>query len=120
MKYSDAVSDYFGVPNSKNSGYVDLSANYDLGDGWGINGHVGHLRFKSEINGNYTDWKLGVTKDFSGWVVGASLISTNAKGSCAATAVNQPYCFSNGISGTAAAFKDSGRSTAVISVSKTF
>jgi uncharacterized protein (TIGR02001 family) len=120
LKYSDAVSDYFGVPNSKNSGYLDLSANYDLGDGWGINGHVGHLNFKSEINGNYTDWKLGVTKDVGGWLLGASVIATNAKGSCSATAVNQPYCFSNGNSGTAAAFKDAGRSTAVVSISKSF
>ena len=29
------------APNTKGSSYLDLTANYDLGDGWGINGHVG-------------------------------------------------------------------------------
>ena len=39
--------DYFQAPNTDGSGYIDLSANYDLGDGWGIQGHVGHLNFKN-------------------------------------------------------------------------
>ena len=122
LKYSHATSEYFSTPNSKGSNYLDLSANYDLGGGWGINGHVGHLNFKNMTNGNYTDWKLGVTKDFSGWILGASLIDTNAKGSCAATAVNQVYCFTNGQLNGAVAdkTKDAGRSTLVISVSKSF
>jgi uncharacterized protein (TIGR02001 family) len=115
LKWSHATSDYFSTPNTSGSNYLDLSANYDLGDGWGINGHVGHLDFKNMTNANYTDWKLGVTKDFSGWVVGASLIDTNAKGSCSS---GQFYCFGNGQPGTSV--KDAGKSTIVLSVSKTF
>ena len=105
---------------------VTIGANYDLGDGWGINGHVGHLKFKGIINGDYTDWKIGVTKDISGWVIGASYIDTNAKGNCgAATAINpQPYCFSNGDTNAAGtAFdktRDAGKGVVVISISKTF
>ncbi len=120
LKWSHATSDYFSVPNTKGSNYLDLSANYDLGDGWGINGHVGHLDFKNMTNGSYTDWKLGVTKDLSGWVVGASVIDTDAKGNCSVTAVNQVYCFGNGNTGTGASFKNAGKSTIVLSVSKTF
>ena len=125
LKYFDAVSDYFSTPNTKNSGYLDLSANYALGDGWGVNGHLGHLDFKNMSNGNYTDWKIGVTKDLSGWVVGLSYIDTNAKGNCGgATVANpQPYCFTNGnfsAAGVADKTKDAGRSTFFISVSKTF
>ena len=132
LKYSDAVSDYFGVPNSKNSGYIDLSANYDLGDGWGVNGHVGHLDFKNMTNGSYTDWKLGVTKDLggwasslNGWVVGASYIDTNAKGNCSPQPVTnpQPYCYNNGSFTAAGApdkTKNAGRGIAVVSISKTF
>jgi len=124
LKYSHATSDYFSTPNTKGSNYLDLSATYDLGDGWGINGHVGHLNFKNMTNGNYTDWKLGVTKDLKGWVFGAAFVATNAKGSCSATAVNQPYCFGNGEPGTTfTGFdknKDAGRNTIVVSVSKTF
>ena len=43
LKYNYAVTDYFSLPDSKGTSYLDLTANYDLGDGWGINGHVGHL-----------------------------------------------------------------------------
>jgi uncharacterized protein (TIGR02001 family) len=123
LKYSHATSDYFGVPGTSGSNYLDLSANYDLGGGWGINGHVGSLKFKGQLNGDYTDWKIGVTKDIGGWVFAASYIATNAKGDCSTF---QTYCFTNGntnFSGPNAPFdklKDAGRSTAVVSVSKTF
>jgi uncharacterized protein (TIGR02001 family) len=132
LKYSHAVSDYFSTPSTKNSNYIDLSANYDLGDGWGINGHVGHLSFHNMTNGSYTDWKLGVTKDLggwakqlNGWVVAASYIDTNAKGNCgSASATNpQPYCFSNGNFSAPGVFdktKDAGKAILVISLSKTF
>jgi len=124
LKYSHAVSDYFDTPGTKGSHYLDLSANYDLGGGWGINGHLGHLNFKNMTNGSYSDWKIGVTKDIGGWVFAASYIDTNAKGSCnPAVTTPQPYCFSNGNINAAGGFdkvKDAGRSTVVISVSKTF
>jgi uncharacterized protein (TIGR02001 family) len=133
LKYSHAVTDYFSTPNTKNSYYVDLSANYDLGDGWGVNGHVGHLNFKNMTNGSYTDWKLGVTKDLggwvkqmNGWVVALSYIDSNTKGNCNAAPTDpQPYCFSNGSVNTANASgfdktKDAGKGIGVISISKTF
>lgn len=123
LKYSYAFDDYFSMPNTKGSSYLDLSATYDLGDGWGVNGHIGHLNFKnfSVLNGakgNYTDWKLGVTKDVAGYVFGLSYIDTNAKGSCA---VADPYCFGNADNfANATKTKDAGRAIAVLSVSKTF
>jgi len=126
LKYSYAVTDYFGAKTStggdtKGVGYVDLSANYDLGDGWGVNGHVGHLDFGKVTNGSYTDWKLGVTKDVGGYVFGLAYIDTDAKGNCVA---GELYCFSNSIdtSGTQTGSKkkDAGRAIAVLSVSKTF
>jgi uncharacterized protein (TIGR02001 family) len=126
LKYSHAVTDYFSTPNTKNSNYVDLSANYDLGGGWGVNGHVGHLNFKNMTNGSYTDWKLGATKDLGGWVIGASYVDTNSKGNCNAAPTDpQPYCFSNGSVNTAntSGFdktKDAGKGIVILSVSKTF
>ena len=130
LKYYYSVDDYFsmrGTDGEKTRGtnYIDLSANYDLGNGWGINGHVGHLNFKNVSNGDYTDWKLGVTKDLSGWVVGLSYIDTNANGSCSGTP--EFYCFTssnsdNGSGGinTGSSTKDAGRGIAVVSVSKSF
>jgi uncharacterized protein (TIGR02001 family) len=126
LKYSHAVTNYFGTPSTSGSSYIDLSGNYDLGNGWGVNGHVGTLNFKNVTNGDYTDWKIGVTKDIGGWVFAASYIGTNAKGDCGNTTTLQPYCLSNGNLDFAAStapfqkLKDLGRSTAVVSVSKTF
>ena len=93
LKYSYSIDDYFGLrgwdatgastgESTKGTGYLDLSANYDLGDGWGINAHVGRLNLKNGYKGDYTDWKVGVTKDVGGWVFAASYIDTNAAGSC--------------------------------------
>ncbi len=138
LKYNYSVDDYFSArgvdstgtstgKSTRGSGYLDLSANYDLGDGWGINGHVGTLNFKNVHNGDYTDWKLGATKDFSGWVVGLSYVDTNAKGSCSAASF-QPYCFTNSNSENANGVtndvgshtKDAGKGIAVLSVTRTF
>ena len=96
LKYSYSVDDYFSLRSSTGkgtdgTGYVELNANYDLGDGWGINGHIGKLNLKNIDNGDYTDWKIGVTKDLNGWVVGLAYVDTNAKGSCSK---GQFYCFS--------------------------
>src|SRR5262249_3979228 len=62
LKYYQSLGDYFSVPGTKNSHYIDLSANYDLGNGWGLNGHLGSLKFKGMHNGDYSDLKLGLTK----------------------------------------------------------
>jgi uncharacterized protein (TIGR02001 family) len=117
LKYSHAVDDYFSIPSTKNSHYFDLSGTYDLGDGWGVTGHVGYLKLKNFSNGSYTDWKIGVTKDISGWVFALAYVGTDTKGNCSGTFQSDPYCFPND-DGTK--FKDAGRSTAVFSVSKTF
>jgi uncharacterized protein (TIGR02001 family) len=114
LKYFHSIDDYFSMPDSKGSSYVDLGFTYDLGSGWGVNAHYGMLKFKNVTDGDYSDWKLGVTKDIGGYVFGAAYIDTDAKGDCD---VPQFYCFGNGI-GTKT--KDAGRSTVVISVSKSF
>ena len=111
LKYSYAVTDYFSLPNSDGSSYLDLSANYDLGDGWGINGHVGHLWLQNYSVGDYTDWKLGVTKDIGGFVIGLSYVDTNADKTFY---TSSPAMHSGGDT------KNLGRATAVLSVSKTF
>jgi uncharacterized protein (TIGR02001 family) len=108
LKYFHAVSEFFSVPGTKNSNYIDLSANYDMGSGWGINGHIGHQKVKGLANADYTDYKLGITKDVGGWVFGASFIDTDAE-----EAAYSPLK----ADGTA---KYIGDSTVVLSVSKTF
>lgn len=115
LKYSHSTTDLFGQRNpvtgqdSKGSGYLDLTANYDLGNGWGIVGHVGHQKVKNFSDASYTDWKLGVTKDVGFGVVGVSYVDTNAKGDCAN---GEWYCNAFG--------KDLGSGRGVITFSKTF
>ncbi len=125
-KYYYSFDDYFSQPGTKGSNYLDVSGTYDLGDGWGIVGHVGSFRLKGWSTGadvtkaNYTDWKLGVTKDIAGWVFGASYIDANGKGSCNAANPGY-YCFANALpAGAGAKFKDASKSTVVLSVSKSF
>jgi uncharacterized protein (TIGR02001 family) len=125
-KYYYAVDDYFSLPGTKGSSYWDLTGTYDLGNGWGVIGHVGSFKLKNWsigtdlTNGDYTDWKLGVTKDLSGWVLGAAYIATNGKGNCD---VSNPgfYCFPNTLPAVAGvATKNAANGTLVVSVSKTF
>ena len=87
LKYSHAVSNTFGIPNSRNSWYLDLSANYPITEVLTLNAHVGRQEYKGSTNGfsngdtlDYTDWKLGVTYALNGgWNVGAYYTDTNAK-----------------------------------------
>lgn len=86
LKYNYAVSSHlFGwtdltmTKKTRGSGYLDLSANYDLGNGWGVNGHVGHQDIKNYGDASYTDWKLGATKDVGFGVVGLAYSGTDAK-----------------------------------------
>jgi len=132
-KFSYAVSTLFGAVNSSGSYYPDLTLNYDTGV-WGmtLNGHVGYQYVAGNVSssqltalalpGNpknltnssiysYTDWKLGVTKDFGGGLSGnVSYVGTNA-----ATAYGG-YAYANpGSPG-----KNLGRSGGLISLTKTF
>jgi uncharacterized protein (TIGR02001 family) len=67
-------------PDSKNSGYLDLSASVDLGGGYSLVPHVGHQKITGPVGGpaSYTDYSLTVSRDFSGVVLSAALIGTNA------------------------------------------
>jgi uncharacterized protein (TIGR02001 family) len=117
LKWFHALSDYFMLPDTDGTNYYDLSATYDLGSGWGVNGHIGSLKAHGYTELNYTDYKVGVTKDLSGWLVGAALVGTNAKGSCPFDPTGSPYCFANS---SFTQSRDAGRSTVVLSVGKTF
>lgn len=132
LKYYYAVSDYFSQPGTKGSNYLDLTGTFDLGNGWGVVGHVGKFKLKGwstgtdATNADYVDWKLGVTKDVGGWVFGASYITTNGKGSCDGTNPGY-YCFGNDLPNSTAtpqtagvSFMNAGKSTVVLSVLKTF
>ncbi|MBK6648364.1 MAG: hypothetical protein IPG42_00775 [Betaproteobacteria bacterium] len=77
-KYSHALTNLFGYTNSKNSGYLDISATFDLGNGFSVVPHIGSQTVKNN-NGSYTDYSVAVNKDIDGLVLSATLLGTNWK-----------------------------------------
>ena len=80
-KYSHSVSNLFGVADSKNSGYLDLSASFDVAKGLSLAPHVGHQKVSGTGNGvaSYTDYSLAANYDYgNGVVVSATVQGTNA------------------------------------------
>lgn len=78
-KYSHAISNLFGNLNSKNSYYVDLSATFDLGDGYSLVPHVGYQKVKNADIATYTDYALTLGKDLgNGLSATGALVTTDA------------------------------------------
>lgn len=87
-KYSYGLGNFLTVPGAKGTNYLELNASYPIADsGYTVAAHVGKQTYKgttadlAAAAGNtptYTDYKLGVTKDISGFVVGLAYTSTNA------------------------------------------
>jgi uncharacterized protein (TIGR02001 family) len=91
LKYSYAFSDLFGTANSKGSTYWDLSANFDLGNGYTLTPHAGRQVIKNSAN-SYTDIALTLGKDLGdGLAASAAFISTNAKDNTYYSANNSSY-----------------------------
>jgi uncharacterized protein (TIGR02001 family) len=79
FKWSHALTKYFDAEGTRGTNYFDLSSSYDLGDGWGINGHVGYTNVpNSDHAADYTDWKIGVTKAIGSYTVGLSYVDADA------------------------------------------
>jgi uncharacterized protein (TIGR02001 family) len=105
IKYSHAVTNLFGYVDSKGSGYLDIGANIPGDDGLTFNLHAGHQTVKNNSVASYTDWKIGVTKDFGVVTLAGALIGTNASEVAYASPVNGKFM---------------GKNALVVTVSKTF
>lgn len=77
LKYSQSTTNLFGFADSKNSSYIDAQINKDMYDGYILNVHVGRQNVKNNSGASYTDYKLGVTKDFGVVTVALAAISAN-------------------------------------------
>lgn len=86
LKYNQSMGDFLGNLNSNGSRYWDLSANFDLGNGFTLTPHVGHQTIPNQnsatATGNaadYTDYALTLAKDFGKGLTGTvAATSTNA------------------------------------------
>lgn len=77
VKYSHSVSNLFGFADSKSSGYLDVTATLDIGDGWTLAPHIGHQRIPNNGSFAYWDYSLTLGKTFGGIAVSASLVGTD-------------------------------------------
>jgi uncharacterized protein (TIGR02001 family) len=76
-KYSQSTTNLFGTPNSKGSSYIDLSANFDLGNGLTLTPHYGAQKIRHFTT--YQDWSLTLAKDFDGLVLSGAIVGTDWK-----------------------------------------
>jgi uncharacterized protein (TIGR02001 family) len=116
-KLSYSLGDTFGVSDAKGSTYIDLSANYPIGDsGFTLGAHWGKQTYKGSsadtlkaggADPTYSDYKLSVTKDLgTGYSASLTYSKTNA-----ATGAGAFYYIQN---------RDLGKGTAVVALSRTF
>ncbi len=73
-KYSHSLTNLFGNVNSKNSTYIDLSANFDLGNGLTLTPHAGRQVIENSPGFSYSDYSITLTKDL-GKGLSASLMA---------------------------------------------
>jgi uncharacterized protein (TIGR02001 family) len=115
-KYSVTTTDWFGVQaaglDSEGSGYLDVSATFELAPKLNLIAHVGSQTVENFKNLDYTDYKIGITYDLNGWVLGAAYVDTDADDPFYKSAVSA-------IPGSTTT-EDLGKGTVVLSVSKSF
>jgi len=120
-KYSVTTGSLFGwnktgdpTAKTKGSGYLDLTGTFDVGSGLSLVAHVGHQSVKGRGSASYTDYKIGLNKEFGFGTVGVAYSDTNAKASCAS---GDDYCFVNP---TNLSTYDAGKGRLLVTFAKTF
>lgn len=92
-KVSYGLSDYFGLNsssigyggglpangNSRGTIYYDLSYTREVVEKLNLIAHVGHTSYAHYGTLDYTDYKLGVTYDLKGWLLGAAYVGNSVK-----------------------------------------
>jgi len=86
VKYSHALSDYFGTANSKNSYYVQADAAIPVVGKLLAVAHVGRTEVNNSPSLNYTDYNFGVAYDLQGWNLAAKYYMNDNKTSTFMTA----------------------------------
>ena len=118
-KYSYSLGKFLTVPGASGTSYLEVNANYPVGDsGVTLGAHYGKQTYKgtftdaldaANLTPTYTDYKLSVTKDISGYVLGLAYSNTDAR-------KGGYYTYTS----TSGATKDWGRDAVVLSVTHSF
>jgi uncharacterized protein (TIGR02001 family) len=110
-KYSHGLGQFLTIPGAAGTNYLELNASVPVADtGITFGAHVGKQTYKGAAAAanaagslTYTDYKLSVSKDISGYVIGLAYTDTNA---------TPAYTYANG--------GDWGKGTAALSVTHAF
>lgn len=79
LKVSHSLRNLFGTAGSKGSTYADLSAGFDLGDGFTLTPHLGYQKVAHNDDLSYADVAVGLSKDFGGFSLSASAVHADVK-----------------------------------------
>jgi uncharacterized protein (TIGR02001 family) len=112
LKYSRSTTNLFGWAGSKGSGYLEANASFELFDGYNLDLHVGQQKVKDQIpSQDYTDYKVGVSKDFGFLTASLAYVGTSGDQRDGAKGV----VLANGTE-----LEDWYKGRAILSVSKSF
>lgn len=120
-KLSYALGDFLTVPSASGTTYLEVNVSYPVADtGVTLGAHYGKQKYKgtdadllvaAAADPSYSDYKVNVTKDFGGYVVGLAYSNTNAK-----SGPGNYYNFTS----TSGVNKDWGKSAVVLSLVHSF
>jgi uncharacterized protein (TIGR02001 family) len=122
-KLSYAATDYFGANTktgyadaTQGTLYQDLSVNYPILSDLTLNLHIGQTNYAADlasgVNPDYTDYKIGVTKTFTGgWNAAIAYVGANN---------DTAYTNVQALSTTAPDTRDENKATVVVQVGRTF
>lgn len=75
-----ATTDCLGTGASKGSGYLDLTATFNVVFGMSLALHYGRQHVRSYDRLSYADYKIGLTRAFGATTLGAAVLGTDAEG----------------------------------------
>lgn len=105
LKYNHSFTDLFGIDDGAGSGYIDFSLSQPFAETWSFDAHAGHQRIDGASDLDYSDWSIGISKDFGNGFSGSlAYIDTNAERDLYTNAFG----------------KYLGKSTAILSLGKSF
>jgi uncharacterized protein (TIGR02001 family) len=102
LKYNRSVGNFLGNMHSAGSQYFDLSAGYDMTNGFLLTPHIGRQLIPNQapLNGNYTDFSLTLNKDFgNGFSASVAAMTNTAKKPFYLDAKGEPFADSTVVIG---------------------
>ncbi|MES2889591.1 MAG: TorF family putative porin [Pseudomonadota bacterium] len=89
--------DFVNGRDTKGSYYLDLSAPFEVGGGFTLTPHIGYQKVKNLDVASYSDYAVTLSKDFSGFLLSASVVGTDADKTFYASPANGKFLGRSGV-----------------------